>query len=69
MQNETRYVDEKTVARITGRAIATLRNDRHLRQGIPFCKIGRSVRYLLNDVLLFMEARKVQTRDNSLMAM
>jgi len=61
MSIETRYVDEREVSRITGRSLQTLRNDRFLRRGIPYCKIGRSVRYNSEEVLRFMEAHKVQT--------
>ena len=57
------YIDEKKVARITGRAIPTLRNDRHKGRGIPYIKIGRSVRYAFNDVIDFMESRKILTDD------
>ena len=57
----TKYLDEREVSRITGRALPTLRNDRHRGQGIPYSKIGRSVRYSLSDVITFMESRKIQT--------
>jgi hypothetical protein len=43
-------VDEREAARLTGRAIQSLRNDRHMGRGIPYCKLGRSVRYLLTDI-------------------
>jgi hypothetical protein len=56
-----RYVNEKEVSRITGRAIQTLRNDRHRGHGIPYVKIGRAVRYRLSDVIDFMENRKIKT--------
>ncbi len=56
-----RYVDEKQVSHITGRALPTLRNDRHRGRGIPYVKIGRSVRYSFDDVISFMEARKIKT--------
>jgi len=61
--NTPQYVDEVKVSKITGRALPTLRNDRHNRRGIPFIKMGRSVRYALSDVVAFMEARKVATTD------
>jgi hypothetical protein len=54
------YLNEEEVSLITGRAISTLRNDRHLRRGIPYLKIGRrAVRYKLDDTLSFMEARRI----------
>ncbi len=56
-----KYLHEREVSEITGRALPTLRNDRHNRRGIPYCKIGRSVRYLHDDVIEFMESRKIQT--------
>ena len=61
MDSEKRYLKETEVAEITGRALSTLRNDRSCRRGIPYIKIGRSVRYNNQDVIGFMEAHKVQT--------
>ena len=58
---EIQYIDEKEVSRITRFALPTLRNDRHRGRGIPYCKIGRSVRYRLDDVYDFMESHKIQT--------
>ena len=56
-----KYLNEKEVAQLTRRGLQTLRNDRFLRQGIPYLKIGRSVRYSLEDVIAFMESHKVRT--------
>ena len=64
MDNLPKYIDEKKVSEITGRALPTLRNDRHNRRGIPYCKIGRSVRYALSDVIGFMESKKIVPEDN-----
>ena len=58
---EQRWVSEKEVSRITGFALPTLRNDRHLKKGIPYMKRGRSVRYCLKDIQEFMERRRVNT--------
>lgn len=62
--NEVMYLKEVEVARITQRPVATLRNDRVRGRGIPYIRVGRSVRYSLNDVIQFMESRKVQTEEN-----
>jgi predicted DNA-binding transcriptional regulator AlpA len=62
MDHMTKYVGEREVSRITGRALPTLRNDRFNRRGIPYVKLGRSVRYRLADVLEFMESRKIDTK-------
>jgi hypothetical protein len=43
-------VSEREASKLTGKAVQSLRNDRHLRRGLPYCKLGRSVRYLLNDI-------------------
>jgi predicted DNA-binding transcriptional regulator AlpA len=55
------YLNEKQVNEITGRALSSLRNDRFNRKGIPYSKIGRSVRYSEADVISFMEQRKIHT--------
>lgn len=54
------YLSEKEVAALTGRAVSTLRNERHLRRGIPYLKISaRSIRYKTPDVIATMEARRI----------
>jgi hypothetical protein len=58
---EPKYLTEAQVAEITGRALSTLRNERFCRCGIPYIKIGRSVRYSLEDVVQFMESHKIST--------
>ena len=62
MAKENRYVDENKVSKITGRAVQTLRNDRFLRKGIPYFKVGRSVRYDLQEVIDYMESRRIDTK-------
>ena len=37
---QQRYIDEKEVARITGRGLQTLRNDRHRGRGLPWLASG-----------------------------
>ena len=54
-----RYLNEVQVAEITGRALSTLRNERARGIGIPYYKIGRSVRYNFKDVIQFMESHKI----------
>ena len=58
-----RYINEREVAQITGFALATLRNHRFLRKGIPYHKYGRKIMYLLVDVLQFMELHRVNFTD------
>jgi hypothetical protein len=54
-----RIIDENQAAKILGRAVQTLRNDRHLRKGVPYIKLGRSVRYRLSDLLSYIEKHRI----------
>ncbi len=60
MERPSKWIGEKEVVQITGRGLQTLRNDRSKGQGIPYAKIGRLVRYSLEDVVAFMESRKIK---------
>ncbi len=60
------YLTEKDVAAITGRSIATLRSDRLNHAGIPFHKVGRSIRYKLSDVKSYMAACRKPLEESSL---
>jgi predicted DNA-binding transcriptional regulator AlpA len=62
MNIQEKYISEKQVAEITGIALSTLRNGRSRKSGIPYSKLGRSVRYKLQDVLDFVESRKIRTQ-------
>lgn len=63
MRHETmtapRWITEKDVAEMTGRAVQTLRNDRCKCKGIPYSKIGASIRYKVEDVVSFMEGHRI----------
>ena len=59
MEKEIRYLNENEVSFITGLSVQTLRNWRFLGKGIPFTKAERAVRYRFDDIVSFMEARKV----------
>lgn len=57
---EKTYLNEKEVAAITGRAVSTLRNERFMRKGLPYLKVGgRSIRYKTEDVIAYMEGRRI----------
>ena len=60
--NQEKCITELTVSERTGMSLATLRNHRWLGKGIPYIKIGRSVRYLESDVQNFLDQLKVQTK-------
>ena len=61
-----KWIDEKKVAEITGIALQTLRNWRCRGVGFPYSKVrpgGRMVRYRLNDIIAFMEQRRVEPHE------
>lgn len=58
-----RYLNEVQVSEMTGRALSTLRNERARGTGMPYIKVGRSVRYDYADIIEFMNARKIMTED------
>ena len=61
MKTTPKYLTEIQVAEITGISRATLQQHRWLGKGIPYSKIGRTVRYLERDVLGYMERGRVET--------
>ncbi|MCL4310685.1 MAG: helix-turn-helix domain-containing protein [Actinomycetota bacterium] len=54
-----KYLNEKQVSDMTGISVHTLRNQRAEARGIPYSKIGRSVRYAISDVMNYMESGRV----------
>jgi len=57
----TRYLTENEVSEVTAFSLSKLRQDRFLKKGIPYLKIGRSVRYRPDDIRAYMEARRIVT--------
>jgi len=58
-----RWVDEREVSRIIGVAVQTLRNWRFQQRGPVYSKVGRSVRYRVDEVICFMEQKRVSTEN------
>lgn len=56
-----KYLNEREVSSLTGRAVKTLRNDRYHRCGLPYCKIRKQVIYDVDDVVAFVERNKIRT--------
>jgi len=54
-----KVVDEYEAARILCKSVQTLRNERHLRKGSPYIKLGRSVRYRVGDLLEYLERHRI----------
>jgi hypothetical protein len=56
---QERYLSPAEVETITGRKVQTWANERHEGRGLPYYKVGRSIRYKLSEVLEFMERHRV----------
>lgn len=57
---ETRkYLTEKETALMVSLSLYTLRAHRQQHRGIPYCKIGRAVRYSYDDVKAFMQDHRI----------
>ena len=53
------YKEEETAAYLSN-SVATLRNDRHLGRGLPYVKLGRSIRYRGADILAYIESHTIK---------
>lgn len=62
------FLTEKEVSKLTSLALPTLRNHRYLGRGFPYVKIGGAVRYAKADIIRFIEARKITTKDSGKMS-
>ncbi len=61
-EHDKKYISEKEVSEITGRAVQTLRNDRFNGRGFPYIVLfGKSIRYDEEVVIDIMEKSKVET--------
>jgi hypothetical protein len=52
-------IDEYEAAKVLRKSVQTLRNERHLRRGCPYLKLGRSVRYRVDDLLNYLEKHRI----------
>ncbi len=57
---QAEYLNERQVSQMTGISLAKLRNDRFFHRGIPYYKIGRSVRYAQADIQKYLEDCRVE---------
>ncbi|MPL71045.1 hypothetical protein SDC9_16813 [bioreactor metagenome] len=58
-KDQNQWLTEVEVSLLTKLSLSTLRAHRFYRKGMPYSKVGRSVRYSLADVAAFMESRRV----------
>lgn len=54
-REKIQLMNEVELSNLIKRSVQTLRNERFRGAGIPYVKIGRSVRYRLSDVEQFIE--------------
>ena len=59
MQRSEPLLTEAETSIVTARAVQTLRNDRHNRRGIPYIRIGRSIRYSLSDIEAYINKNRI----------
>jgi predicted DNA-binding transcriptional regulator AlpA len=59
VQNPNRLLPQREVADLTGMSTSWLEMCRHRKTGIPYIKLGRSVRYRAKDVMDWVEAHAV----------
>ena len=60
MEIRTRFITENEVALITGLSVHTLRNWRFMGKGMPYCRVGRAIRYDYSDVIEFMRGQRIE---------
>ena len=58
--NEIQLLTERQTSEITGIPLATLRNDRFRRQGLPYVKKSKSIRYRAADIAEFIESHTIR---------
>lgn len=56
----TTWVDEHQVAKLIRCSLSKLRSDRQKCRGLPYTKFGRSVRYAVVDIELFMASHRIE---------
>jgi len=54
-----KFVNEKVVAEVSGFALPTLRNARHIGGLFPYYKVGRSIRYDLDEVMQYIRNHRI----------
>jgi excisionase family DNA binding protein len=58
-------IKERVAAEYLGLSVRTLQKRRFERQNPPYLKIGRSVRYRLEDLDAFLEAHRIDPRQGA----
>ncbi|MFC1554907.1 DNA-binding protein [candidate division KSB1 bacterium] len=56
------YYNDQQVSEITGWSLSKLRHDRMSKKGIPYSKVGHTVRYNIEDIKEYFESCKIKTQ-------
>lgn len=54
---------ETELAALVSRSLSAIRQDRHHGRGVPYLKIGRSVRYSLIDITAYLSRHRITTEE------
>jgi hypothetical protein len=54
--------EAKQLSPLVDKSEDALANDRHFRRGIPFTRIEKRVYYLRDDVIAYLTANRIETR-------
>ena len=63
MEKLPQFLSEIEVAKILSISRATLQQNRWLNRGLPFFKVGRSVRYSGDDLQAYIEENRVDPEE------
>jgi len=64
VQNALVLLSERQVAQLLSLSVQTLRNNRCNRKGLPYVKLGRSIRYRAADVEEHISSRLIEPEEN-----
>ena len=63
MKPDQLYLTEQQVAAMTSIPVKTLRNNRYLRKGFEFIRLGRKILYEKHSVISTLNAGKIRTTE------
>lgn len=55
MEELPKFITDLQVCELTGLKRQTLSNQRHCKRGIPFYRVGRSIRYRVSDIETYLK--------------
>ena len=59
LEGKHRFLKDEQAADLIGLSVQTLRNWRFKREGPPYIRAGRSIRYSFQDLLGWMEGKRI----------